>query len=104
MLGHPGEAVLASADALIYQGAGGEETAVLLKSTVPHCVVTWWLQIPVLLGMTALLTGLAGCDVGKVFRRGCLYITVIVMCVVILYPFVIMFTSAFRTDAEANAH
>ena len=98
----PGEAVLASADAFIYQGAGGDETAALLKSTVSHCDLTWWLQIPVLLGMTALLTGLAGCDVRTVFRRGCLYGFVIVMCVVILYPFVIMFTSAFRTDADAN--
>ena len=100
--GSPGEDVLASADALIYQGAGGQDTATLLKDTVSHCAVTWWLQIPVLLGMTALLVCLSGSDVRKVFVRGCLYLFVIVMCVVILYPFVIMFTSAFRTDADAN--
>ena len=40
--------------------------------------------------------------VRKVFVRGCLYLFVIIMCIVILYPFVIMFTSAFRTDADAN--
>ena len=100
--GSPGEAVLSSADRLIYQGAGGEETAALLKSTASHCTWTWWLQIPVLLGLAALIVRLAGNDVRKVFLRGCLYLFVIVMCVVILYPFLIMFTSAFRTDAEAN--
>ena len=98
----PGDAVLSAADALIYQGAGGQDTAALLKSTVSHCAVTWWLQIPVLLCMTALLVRLAGCEVKKVFLRGCLYLFVIIMCVVILYPFIIMFTSAFRTDADAN--
>ncbi len=98
----PGEAVLRSADTLIYQGAGGEETAVLLKDTVSRCALTWWLQVPVLIGMAALLAGMSGSSVRKVFARGCLYLFVVVMCAVILYPFVIMFTSAFRTDADAN--
>ena len=98
----PGDAVLASADTLIYQGAGGQDTAALLKDTVSHCAATWWLQIPILLCMTALLVRLSGHDVRKVFLRGCLYLFVIVMCVIILYPFLIMFTSAFRTDADAN--
>ena len=98
----PGEAVLASADALIYHGAGGTDTAALLRDTASHCAVTWWLQLPVLLCMAALLVRLSGADVRKTFARGCLYLFVIVMCAVILYPFVIMFTSAFRTDADAN--
>ena len=99
---NPGEAVLRSADILIYQGAGGQDTAALLKETASHSALTWWLQIPVLLCMAALLVRMASGDVRKVFLRGCLYLFVIVMCVVILYPFVIMFTSAFRTDADAN--
>ena len=98
----PGEAVLTSADSLIYQGAGGQDTAALLKDTASHSTFTWWLQIPVLLCMTALLVYLARGEIRKVFLRGCLYLFVIVMCIVILYPFIIMFTSAFRTDAEAN--
>ena len=98
----PGDAVLSSADTLIYQGAGGKDTAALLKDTASHCSVVWWLQIPVLLGMIALLIYLACGEVRRIFLRGCLYLFVIVMCVVILYPFVIMFTSAFRTDADAN--
>ena len=98
----PGNTVLSSADILIYQGAGGNDTAALLKDTSSHCSVLWWLQIPVLLCMVALLVYLACGDIRRIFLRGCLYLFVIVMCVVILYPFVIMFTSAFRTDADAN--
>ena len=98
----PGETVLASADTLIYQGAGGADTASLLKDTASHCALTWWLQIPVLLAMSLFLVKLSGSEVRRAFSRGCLYLFVIVMCVVILYPFVIMLTSAFRTDAEAN--
>ena len=98
----PGDAVLSAADTLIYQGAGGADTAALLRDTASHCVFTWWLQIPVLLGLTALLVYLAYGEVKRIFARGCLYLFVIVMCIVILYPFVIMFTSAFRTDADAN--
>ena len=98
----PGEAVLNAADTLIYQGAGGQDTAALLKDTTSHCVFIWWLQIPLLLCMTLLIVKLSGNEVRKVFGRGCLYLFVIVMCIMILYPFVIMFTSAFRTDADAN--
>ena len=98
----PGDAVLSAADHLIYQGAGGQETAALLKETTSHCTATWWFQIPVLLAALALQVCLACGEVRKVFVRGCLYLFVIIMCIVILYPFVIMFTSAFRTDADAN--
>ena len=51
----PGEAVLNAADTLIYQGAGGQDTAALLKDTTSHCVFIWWLQIPLLLCMTLFL-------------------------------------------------
>ena len=98
----PGEAVLSSADTLIYQGAGSQDTAALLKDTASRCVFTWWLQIPVLLAMSLLLVRLSGSDVRRAFGRGCLYFFVIAMCAIILYPFVIMATCAFRTDAEAN--
>ena len=100
--GSPGDAVLSAADTLIYQGAGGADTASLLKETFSHCSFVWWFQILVLLCMTSLLVCMACGDVRKVFLRGLLYLFVIFMCVVILYPFVIMFTSAFRTDADAN--
>lgn len=98
----PGDAVLSAADSLIYQGAGGQDTAALLKETTSGCAVTWWLQIPVLLSMLMLLVYLAFGEIRRIFVRGCLYLFVIVMCILILYPFVIMFTSAFRTDADAN--
>ena len=98
----PGERVLAAADALIYQGAGGEDTATLLKSTSSSVIWTWWLQLPVLLGLTLCLTLVRAGRIDKALQRGLLYAFVVVVCVVTLYPFVIMFTSAFRTDAEAT--
>jgi multiple sugar transport system permease protein len=52
--------------------------------------------------MSLLLVRLSGSDVRRAFGRGCLYFFVIAMCAIILYPFVIMATCAFRTDAEAN--
>ena len=98
----PGDAVLAAADNLICQGAGGEDTVTLLKDTASRTAWTWWLQIPVLLGMIALLVYMACGEIRRIFLRGALYAFVIAMCVFILYPFVIMFTSAFRTDADAS--
>ena len=98
----PGDAVLSAADALIYQGAGGSETANLLKSTSAGVIPSWWLQLPLLLGLTVAWVKLACGRVAKPMQRGLLYFSVIILCVLILYPFVIMFTSAFRTDADAN--
>ena len=98
----PGDAVITAADNLICQGAGGEDTVTLLKDTASRTAWTWWLQIPVLLGMIALLVYMACGEVRRIFLRGALYAFVIAMCVFILYPFVIMFTSAFRTDADAS--
>ena len=98
----PGDRVLAAADVLIYQGAGGSETATLLKSTVSSVFVTWWLQIPVLLALIVAWVKLGFGHVSRVMQRGALYISVIALCVLILYPFVIMLTSAFRTDADST--
>ncbi len=98
----PGEKVLSAADALIYQGAGGQDTAQLLKSTVSSVIPLWWLQIPALLGLTVCLIAVRDGHVAHGLQRGLMYLAVIVMCVVILYPFVIMFISAFRTDADAT--
>ena len=98
----PGENVLAAADALIYQGAGGSDTAALLKEAVSHPAYTWWLQLPLLIGAALLWVKLAVGTVRQTLLRGMLYLFVIVMCVVILYPFLVMFTSAFRTDADAS--
>lgn len=98
----PGDQVLAAADALIYQGAGGADTATLLKSTTSSVIWTWWVQLPLLLGLTLCLTLVRAGRVDRALQRGCLYAFVVVLCVVTLYPFVIMFTSAFRTDAEAT--
>ncbi len=98
----PGDQVLATADALIYQGAGGSETAALLKEAASRPAVTWWFQAPLLLGAALILVQIACGTIRKAVLRGLLYLFVIVMCLVILYPFVVMFTSAFRTDADAN--
>ena len=98
----PGDHVLAAADALIYQGAGGSETANLLKSTTASVSLTWWLQLPVLLGLVMAWIYVRFGRVAKAMQRGILYFSVIAMCVFILYPFVIMLTSAFRTDADSN--
>ena len=98
----PGEQVLAAADALIYQGAGGSETAALLKEATSRPAVTWWLQAPLLLGATLILVRISSGTIRKAVLRGLLYLFVIIMCALILYPFVVMFTSAFRTDADAN--
>ncbi len=98
----PGDAVLGAADRLIYQGAGGADTAGLLKSTTYKVIALWWLQIPVLLAQALCMVLLRDGQIAKGLQKGLLYFAVIVMCVVILYPFVVMFVSAFRTDAEAT--
>ena len=98
----PGDAVLKAADQLIYQGAGGDETANLLKSTTTRCMPWWWLQLAALFGLMTALIVVAKGSLSKPLRRGMLYTAVIAMCIFILYPFVIMAASAFRTDADAT--
>lgn len=98
----PGDGTLAAADALIYQGAGGADTAALLKNTSSSCMITWWLQVPTLFCLILAFLLLANGEISKALLRGLLYAFVIALCVFILYPFLIMLTSAFRTDAEAT--
>ncbi len=98
----PGERVLRAADMLIYQGAGGEDTATLLKSTTYRVIPFWWMQVPLLLGLALCMVTVRDGQIAKGLRRGMLYFGVTVMCVLILYPFVVMFVSAFRTDADAT--
>ena len=98
----PPESVLRSADQLIYGGFAGENIADLLKTASPAVQWVWWVQLPVLFcGMTALIL-LAKGTCRRVLLRGALYFSVVIICVVILYPYIVMATSAFRTDAEAN--
>ena len=76
--------------------------AAVLFILYTNVIPLWWLQLPVLLGLSLCLVKVRSGQIAKGLQRGLLYFSVIVMCVLILYPFVVMFTSAFRTDADAN--
>ena len=98
----PPQSVLQSADRLIYDGAGGEETASMLKNTSSNPVWTWFLVFPPILLLILCCFQLGYDQIAHPLKRACLYAFVIIVSVVILYPYVVMATCAFRTDAEAT--
>ena len=96
------EALLERLDAFLYGGTAGEDTLALMGglSYSPRWPV--WAMLPLaaalLLGCVVIAQGRPG----RTLQRGALYAFVIVLCVVILYPYYVMFITAFRSNAETT--
>ena len=88
-------------DGFLFQGKMGEDAADALKNlSAEHSPLLWVLLFCFLLA----LAGAAGLRFGalqKPFLRGALYLFVIVICVITLYPYYVMLITAFRSNAEA---
>ena len=103
--GFPGpglEGLLAKLDRFLYGGTAGEKALALMSGVSYRPCWTVWALLP-LLGIQ-----IFGCVVaaegrpGRTLQRGALYAFIIVLCVVILYPYYVMFITAFRSNAETT--
>ncbi len=95
-------ALLQVADAFLFGGQGGEETGAMVSGMIYHSVWTFWLLIPAVFLLLVQMIRLSGAPLGRTLARGFLYLFVIAMCAMILYPYYVMLVTAFRENAEAT--
>lgn len=100
--GAEAEKLLPKYDSLLFGGTAGEGLAKLLGSLTTALPWTYWLLLPVLLAATLGYVMLAKGEIGPALRRGALYLFVIALCIVVLYPFYVMFITGFRSNAETT--
>ena len=94
------EAYFAQIDAGIFGGEmGGNIDTVLKNLKADHSPLIWLLMLCFLIGALAAAELRYGA-VKRAFLRGILYTFMLIVCVVILYPYYVMFITAFRSNAE----
>lgn len=96
------EALLADLNTFLYHGKAGDSLLDLLKGLT---VKVNWSISPAFIAMLVLLCGITYLRYGKLkdtLVRGALYLFVIIVCLFILYPFYVMFITAFRSNAETT--
>ena len=100
--GEVSDAQLARYDELLFGGTAGDGLTKLLGSVTTTLPWTYWLLLPVLLVATLGYVMLAKGEIGPAVQRGALYLFVIVLCIVVLYPFYVMLITGFRSNAETT--
>lgn len=95
-------ALIAAADAFVFGGSGGPEITSLLAGVDYHSTWTLWAMIPAAFALLLGAVVLSEPNPGKVLARGLLYLFVIGMCLMILYPYYVMLITAFRSNAETT--
>ena len=95
-------ALVSAADAFLYNGQAGDGAASLLEGLHYHALPTLWALLPVAFALLAGMIVLTKESLKHTLGRGALYAAVILMCVVILYPYYVMVITAFRDNAETT--
>ena len=95
-------ALLASADRLLYGGKAGEDAAKLLGGMTYKYTLVLWALLPAGMLLLCGLLLMQNARLGSALARGSLYCFVIVLCIVILYPYYVMFITGLRSIAETN--
>ena len=96
------DALLRGIDAFLYNGAAGEQTATLVAGLQESTTTQLWLLLPVLAALLFALVMLYRGAIAPTAARGALYAFVIASSLLILYPFYVMFITAFRSNAETT--
>lgn len=94
--------LLAAADALLLGGLAGAEAPTLLAGVTYRSTPWLWLCLPVLFAMLTGMIVLGRESLKRTLARGLLYLFVVVLCVVILYPYYVMLITGFRSNAETT--
>ncbi len=94
------DALFLKVDRFLFNGGAGENIDAALKGlSIRHSGMIWLL--PLCFGLMLLCAvQLRHAAVKSTLLRGLLYVFVVVMCVVVLYPYYVMLITAFRSNAE----
>ena len=93
---------LALADKLLYGGQGGDRISALLSGMSFSSTPWLWLLLIPAFGLICGTVMVQNIELSSALSRGFLYAFVIALCVLILYPYYVMFITAVRTPAETN--
>ena len=93
---------LALADKLLYGGQGGDRISALLSGMSFSSTPWMWLLLIPAFGLICGTVMVQNIELSSALSRGFLYAFVIALCVLILYPYYVMFITAVRTPAETN--
>ena len=96
------DAFYAKLGAFLFDSSAGMDPAAALKGLTFHSTAAIWLLIVPLFAMVLAAIQLRCGAVSKTLLRGLLYLFVIIVCVVTLYPYYVMLVSAFRSNSETN--
>ncbi|HPF86727.1 MAG TPA: carbohydrate ABC transporter permease [Candidatus Limiplasma sp.] len=95
-------ALIASANAFLYNGQTANDAAQLLEGLTQQALPTLWIMLPALFALLVGMILLTKESLKHTLARGALYAAVVVMCVIILYPYYVMLITAFRDNAETT--
>ncbi len=95
-------ALITAADAFLYGGQGGEKAGALLEELTYHSLLSLWLLLPLLFLVMVEAIKLTKESLSRTLARGALYVFVIGMCAMVLYPYYVMLITAFRDNAETT--
>ena len=96
------EALLQKLDRFLYGGTAGEKALDLMSGMSFHPRWTAIMLMPALAVQIFACVVLSEGRPGRTLQRGALYAFIILLCVVILYPYYVMFITAFRSNAETT--
>ena len=102
-MGNEGTAALMEKiGAFLYGNAAGGDLAELLGGVAYHTTWSLWTLMPVLFVLLCSLIMLLKGELASVLSRGAMYLFIIAMSVLILYPFYVMFITGFRSNTETT--
>ena len=96
------DALLARLDAFLYGGSAGEDALKLMAGVSYRAGWALKALIPLLAAMVLSGVVLAEGHPAETLRKGLLYAFIIALCALILYPYYVMFITAFRSNAETT--
>ncbi|MDD3335092.1 MAG: carbohydrate ABC transporter permease [Eubacteriales bacterium] len=94
--------LLRSADLFLYGGTAGEGVGDMLSGLTYSSTFALWAMIPVLFLILASMVTLCKGELKSTLASGALYLFVIALCVITLYPYYVMVITAFRENSEAT--
>ena len=94
------EAFFSMLDRFFFDGQMGESVSdVLAALKIQHSPMIWLLLLTLFLSLVAAISLRYG-EIKSGLLRGALYVFVVIVCVVTLYPYYVMTITAFRSNAE----
>ena len=96
------DALLAGLNDFLYHGTAGDELLTLLGGLRVEISAVLWAAFAAILVLLCGVTYLRFGELKKTLSRGGLYLFIIILSIFILYPFYVMFITAFRSNAETT--